>query len=39
VTVKFSKVAGVRADLRHFKVRKSEGLSFQRFTVGIVLGA
>jgi hypothetical protein len=39
VTVKFSKVAGVRADLRHFKVRKSEGLSFQRFTVGIVLGS
>jgi hypothetical protein len=39
VTYKFSRVAGVRADLRHFKVRKADGLSFQRFMVGIVLGA
>jgi opacity protein-like surface antigen len=38
VTYKFSRGAGVRADLRHFKVRKSNGLSFQRFMVGIVLG-
>jgi hypothetical protein len=38
VTYRFSKVAGVRGDLRHFKVRKSDGLSFQRLTVGIVLG-
>jgi opacity protein-like surface antigen len=38
VTYKFSRGAGVRADLRHFKVRKADGLSFQRFTVGIVLG-
>jgi opacity protein-like surface antigen len=38
VTYKFSKAAGVRADLRHFKVRKANGLSFQRLMVGIVLG-
>jgi Outer membrane protein beta-barrel domain len=38
VTYHFSRAAGVRADLRHFKVRKANGLSFQRFTVGIVLG-
>jgi opacity protein-like surface antigen len=38
VTYKFSRVAGVRADLRHFKVRTSTGTSFQRFLVGIVLG-
>ena len=38
VVYKFSKAAGVRADLRHFKVRKAAGLSFQRFMVGIVLG-
>jgi hypothetical protein len=38
VIYRFSRVAGVRADLRHFKVRKADGLSFQRFTVGIVLG-
>ena len=38
VTFKFSRAAGVRADLRHFKVRKSDGLSFQRLMVGIVLG-
>lgn len=38
VTYKFSRGAGVRGDLRHFKVRKENGLSFQRLTVGIVLG-
>ena len=38
VTFQFSRHAGVRADLRHFKVRKSNGLSFQRMLVGIVLG-
>jgi opacity protein-like surface antigen len=38
VTYKFSKGAGVRVDLRHFKVRKADGLSFQRLMVGIVLG-
>jgi opacity protein-like surface antigen len=38
VTYKFSRGMGVRADLRHFKVRKANGLSFQRFMVGIVLG-
>ena len=30
--------AGVRADLRHFKVRKSDGISFQRLMFGLVLG-
>ena len=30
--------AGVRGDLRHFKVRKADGISFQRLMVGIVLG-
>lgn len=34
----FSKSAGVRVDLRHFKVRKAAGISFQRLMVGIVLG-
>jgi Outer membrane protein beta-barrel domain len=38
VTLKFAKHAGVRADWRHFKVRTSAGLSYQRFMVGIVLG-
>ena len=38
VTFQFARHAGVRADLRHFKVRKSDGLSFRRFLVGIVLG-
>lgn len=38
VTYKFSKHAGVRGDLRHFKVRKANGLSFQRLMIGIVLG-
>jgi opacity protein-like surface antigen len=39
VTYKFSRVAGVRMDLRHFKVRKADGLSFQRIMLGIVLGS
>lgn len=38
VTYQFSRRAGVRGDLRHFKVRKADGLSFQRIMVGIVLG-
>jgi opacity protein-like surface antigen len=38
VTFQFARLAGVRGDLRHFKVRKSDGLSFQRLLVGIVLG-
>jgi opacity protein-like surface antigen len=38
VTFKFAPHAGVRADLRHFKVRTSDGISFRRFTVGVVLG-
>ena len=38
VTVYLTRSVGVRGDLRHFKVRKSDGISFQRFTVGLVLG-
>jgi hypothetical protein len=38
VIVKFAAHAGVRADLRHFKVRTSDGFSFQRFLVGFVIG-
>ena len=38
VTYQFARRAGVRGDVRHFKVRKAGGLSFQRFMVGIVLG-
>jgi opacity protein-like surface antigen len=38
VMFKFAPHAGVRADLRHFKVRTSDGISFRRFLVGIVLG-
>ena len=38
VTIKLSRIVGVRTDLRHSKVRRTDGLSFQRFTVGIVLG-
>jgi opacity protein-like surface antigen len=38
VTFQFSQHAGVRGDLRHFKVRTSNGVSFQRLLVGIVLG-
>jgi len=38
VTVYVSRSVGVRGDFRHFKVRQSDGISFQRFTVGLVLG-
>jgi opacity protein-like surface antigen len=38
ITYQFARRAGVRGDLRHFKVRKSDGISFQRLMVGIVLG-
>jgi len=38
VTYQFARYAGVRGDLRRFKVRKANGLSFQRFLVGVVLG-
>ena len=38
VTFQFARHAGLRADLRHFKVRKADGISFRRFLVGIVLG-
>ncbi len=38
VTYQFARHAGVRGDLRHFKVRTSDGVSFQRLLVGIVLG-
>jgi opacity protein-like surface antigen len=38
VTFKFSRGAGVRLDLRRFKVRKADGISFNRLMVGLVLG-
>jgi opacity protein-like surface antigen len=38
VTYQFARHAGVRGDLRHFKVRKADGISFQRFMIGLVLG-
>ena len=38
VTFQFARHAGLRGDLRRFKVRKSDGISFQRLTIGIVLG-
>jgi hypothetical protein len=38
VTVQFARRAGLRADLRRFKVRKTDGISVRRFLVGIVLG-
>jgi opacity protein-like surface antigen len=38
ITYQFARRVGVRGDLRHFKVRKADGISFQRLTVGIVLG-
>lgn len=38
VTFKFAPHAGIRGDLRHFKVRTSDGISFQRLMVGLVLG-
>jgi hypothetical protein len=38
ITVQFARRAGLRGDLRHFKVRKADGISFRRFMVGLVLG-
>jgi opacity protein-like surface antigen len=38
LTYQFARRAGVRGDLRHFKVRKADGISFQRLMVGLVLG-
>ena len=38
LTFQFARHAGVRGDLRHFKVRKADGISFQRLMVGLVLG-
>ena len=38
VILKFAQHAGIRGDLRHFQVRASRGIGFQRFTVGLVLG-
>jgi opacity protein-like surface antigen len=38
LTFQFARRAGVRGDLRHFKVRKADGISFQRLMVGLVLG-
>ncbi len=38
VMFKFTRLVGVRGDLRHFQVRTSRGIGFQRFTVGVVLG-
>ena len=38
VTYQFARRAGLRGDLRHFKVRKADGISFQRLMIGIVLG-
>jgi hypothetical protein len=37
VMFQFAGHAGVRGDLRHFKVRKANGISFQRLMVGLVL--
>jgi hypothetical protein len=38
VTYRFARSAGVRGDLRRFKVRTANGLTFHRFTVGLVVG-
>jgi opacity protein-like surface antigen len=38
ITFHFARNVGIRGDLRHFKVRKADGISFRRLTVGIVLG-
>jgi opacity protein-like surface antigen len=38
ITYQFARRAGVRGDLRRFKVRKANGISFQRLMVGLVLG-
>ena len=39
ITYKFLKHAGIRADLRHFKVRRADGVGFRRFLVGFVLSS
>ena len=38
VTFQFARRAGVRGDLRHFRVRTADGISFRRLMVGLVLG-
>jgi hypothetical protein len=38
VAFQFARHVGVRGDLRRFKVRKANGISFNRLLVGIVLG-
>ena len=38
VMLHFARRAGVRVDLRHFKVRKADGIGFQRLLFGLVLG-
>jgi hypothetical protein len=38
IIFQFARRVGVRADLRHFKVRQSDGISFQRLLFGVVLG-
>ena len=38
VTFQFARRVGVRADLRRFKVRKADGISFQRLMFGLVFG-
>jgi len=38
VIFQFARAAGARVDLRRFKVRKADGLSFNRLMFGIVLG-
>lgn len=38
VTFRFARRTGLRGDFRHFKVRTADGFSFQRLTVGLVLG-
>jgi opacity protein-like surface antigen len=38
ITFQFARSMGVRGDFRRFKVRTSDGISFQRLTVGLVLG-
>jgi opacity protein-like surface antigen len=38
VTFQFARRAGIRGDLRHFRVRTADGISFRRFMVGLVLG-
>lgn len=38
VTFQFARRAGVRADLRHFKVRTADGIGYRRLMFGLVLG-